>query len=359
MNSANSGDVERKPLPTISVILVNYNGLVWLPTCLGSLSEQTYRDFEVIVVDNNSSDESVGFIRANYPNVCIIENETNVGFAGGNNIGVEHARGAYIVLLNTDTRSTPTFLADLLQAFADIPKLGCVQPKLLFMHEPEKIDSCGSYFSMTGFLKHIGNQQEESLPEYARPFPIFSVKGACMMFPKAILEAVGGLFDDDFWCYVEESDFCSRVWLAGYSCWYYPTSRVEHAMGGTTGRFVRDHVAIYHSSKNRLLAHLKNLSVRTLARVLPVYFTIHILMIAAYLVTFQFRTASMLIKSLWYNVWHLKETLRKRRVVQTQCRRMSDQEYLPAITGGVGLAETRRFLTYVITYRFRKRRPCV
>lgn len=98
--------------PIVSIILVNWNGIKWLDKCLASLTTQTYPNFEIILVDNNSTDNSVSFVTKNFPSVKVIKSPTNAGFASGNNLGINSARGEYIILLNTDTWVKPTFVAD-------------------------------------------------------------------------------------------------------------------------------------------------------------------------------------------------------------------------------------------------------
>ena len=338
----------------VSIIITNHNAHRWLAECFASLRRQTYRNFEVIFVDNHSSDESIAFVQANYPETIIVRNERDEGFASGNNIGVRHARGEFVLLLNTDTKVTDTFLDDLLFSFREIPKLGCVQPKLFWLYDPQKLDSCGSYFTMTGFLQHVGNRQQAELPEYNAAFPVLSVKGACMMFRKSLLEKTGGLFDDDYYCYFEETDFCFRVWLAGYECWYYPKASIYHAMGGVTGLQMPNARIQYHSFKNRLTTYLKNLSPWTLVRMLPLHLALNIATSSALLVGAQPRNALAICKALFYALAHLPSTLKKRSFVQQHVRRVSDKAFLPAVTRRFGIAELIRQLYHHVMYGWLK-----
>lgn len=340
--------------PTVSIIITNHNARRWLADCFESLRRQTYRNFEVIFVDNHSSDDSVEFVRAHYPETIIVQNDRDEGFASGNNIGVRHARGEFILLLNTDTKATDTFLEDLLPSFWEIPSLGCVQPKLFWLYDPTKLDSCGSYFTITGFLQHIGNRQRAALPEYNVPFPVLSVKGACMMFRKELFAHTGGLFDDDYYCYFEETDFCFRVWLAGYECWYYPKASISHAMGGVTGWQMQNARIQYHSFKNRLTTYLKNLSAGTLARMLPLHLALNIATSVALLVGLQPRNCWAICKALLYNLVHLPSTLKKRSFVQQHVRRVSDRAFLPAVTRRFETTELIHQLYHHVMYGWLK-----
>lgn len=343
--------------PNVSVIIVNYNGLIWLPACLKSLREQTYPPFEVIFVDNCSRDGSVAFVQRTYPEVRLIQNSSNLGFATGNNQGVAAARGQYILLLNTDTRLTPTSLQNMLGAWRTIPRLGCLQPKLIFMHEEDKLDSCGSYFTSTGFLQHIGNQQNTNDPQYAQPFPVLSVKGACLMFPRALLPKTDGLFDESFWCYFEETDFCWRVWLSGYECWYYPPAIVYHAMGGTSGHHLSLETLHYHSLKNRLVTFTKNLSAPIALKTIALHVASNIFLSTFLLLTLRPRLALALWHALGHYAHHLNLILQKRVTVQKKVRTVTDAAWLPPLTRSISHKEMARQVHGFLTYEQNKRQP--
>ncbi len=349
-----SGNIENG---RVSIILTNFNALPWLGPCFDSLQRLTYKNVEIIFVDNHSSDDSVEFVRSRYPQVHLIINERDEGFAQGNNIGVQHSHGEYILLLNTDTTVPETFMEDMLRAFRDIPHLGVAQPKLFWLHDPRKLDSCGSLFSATGFLKHVGNQQREELPEFNTPFPVFAVKGACMMFRRDLLEKTGGLFDPDYYCYFEETDFCMRVWLAGYECWYYPKASIHHAMGGVTGKHIATPVVQYHSFKNRLMTYLKNFSRGTLFRVLPLYALLNILVSLSFLVTGKPGNFLAVYRAAFYNLKCLRVILEKRDRVQRQIRMIPDKAFLARVTGAIGLHQLFRTAVYLCSYERGKFAP--
>lgn len=343
--------------PEISIIIVNYNGRVWLPACLESLHQQTHSNFEVIFVDNHSQDDSVPFVRSEYPSVHIIQHSSNTGFAAGSNSGLTAARGKYIMLLNTDTRMTPTCLEDLLTAFKQNPRLGCVQPKLIFMHEPDKLDSCGSYLTITGFLQHIGNQQSVNDPRYNKSFPVLSVKGACMMFPRSLLQNTSGLFDEIFWCYFEETDFCWRVWLVGYECWYYPQAVVYHAMGGTSGHHISHPTLQYHSLKNRLITYGANLSTSYALKIIPIHIALNLALSIFLLLTLQPRLAFAIWRALLYCVRNSKIIMRKRHIVQSQLRKIADVAWLPKLTRPIRIRQLLNQIYGLLTYERHKRKP--
>ncbi len=314
--------MENKPLVSISV--VNYNGEKFLPEFFASLSRQTYSNFEVIFVDNASVDGSVRYVREHYPHVTVVETGKNAGYAEGNNIGYEHSKGEYILIMNNDTILAEDLIEKMLQAFDEIPNLGVVQPMVRLMSQNEKLDACGSFWTNTGFNYHIGIYKSAHLPLYNESFPVYSVKGMCMMVPRKAIEEVG-LFDPDFWCYFEETDFCHRLWLAGYQCWYYPKTFIYHYMGGTSSKKPSSFIQ-FHSFKNRLCSYLKNLSPWEMVKILPVYFFLNFFWSLAFFVRLDIHNALVVWRALWWNVLHLGETMTKRNRVQKKMRKRSDTE---------------------------------
>lgn len=301
----------------ISIIIVNYNGKKWLKKCLDSLCAQTYKNFEIIFVDNNSEDESIDFVRSNFNDgrIKIVQSEKNLGFAGGNNLGLESARGKYILLLNNDTSAPKEYLEKFVKAFQEIPSAASIQSKMILMDNIEKLDVCGSYWSDSSFLYHYGYGKNQSLKKYNQASPFFSNKGASMMIRQEVIAKIG-LFDEDFWCYYEDTDFCHRAWLAGYECWYYPEAVMYHAMGGTSFAFHHSYIQ-FHNFKNKLLSFLKNFEGWTLAKVLPVYFILNIALSFYWLAQGKGRHFVSLYQAIWWNMLHFKETMKKRRAVQS------------------------------------------
>lgn len=305
------------------MIIINWNGRKWLKKCLDSVKNQTYGNLEVIFVDNASSDDSVKFVKDNYPGIKIVENNQNHGFAKGANIGLACSHGDYILILNTDLEATPEFIENLHAAFEEIPNLGCVQPKLLLMDNPQKLDVCGSYWTTSTWLYHYGFGKDRSLEKYNKAFPVFSNKGAAILIKKELIEKLG-LFDEDFWCYYEESDFCHRLWIAGYECWYYPKATVYHAMGGTSILFENWYLH-YHSLKNRLCSYLKNFQTRTLAFVIPIYLGQIVFLSLVWLGQGKLKNFFGVYKSIFWNLENLGKTLKKRKLVAS-IRRKTDKE---------------------------------
>lgn len=300
----------------VSIIIVNWNGKRWLADCLDSLLCQTYKNFEIVLVDNASKDDSVEFVQKNYPQILIVRNDANLGFASGNNSALGKIKGDLVLLLNNDTRAPVDYLEKFVGAFDEIPNLGAAQSKIVLMDEPDKLDSCGSFWTNSTFLYHYGSVKDQSIDKYNKPFPVFSNKGASMLIRKDLIDKIG-LFDDDFWCYYEETDFCHRVWLSGYECWYYPNAVVAHAMGGTSLSVDNSYVQ-FHNFKNKLLSLLKNFELKTQLTVIPVYLISNILISLLWLAQRKFKHFAAIYKAILWNLIHLNETLNKRASIQSQ-----------------------------------------
>jgi GT2 family glycosyltransferase len=309
----------------LSIIIVNYNGKKWLKMLFDSLCVQMYKNFEIIFVDNASSDDSVEFVRNNYKDdrIKIVQAGKNLGFAGGNNLGFKHARGKYILLLNNDTWVTVDYLEKFKDAFLDIPNAGSVQSKIVLMNDTGKLDVCGAYWTDSSFLNYYGCGQGQNLKKYNKNMPFFSSKGASMLVRRDVIDKVG-LFDEDFWAYYEDTDLCHRIWLAGYECWYYPAAVMYHAMGGTSLTFPNDEIQ-FHNFKNKLLSFLKNFEAWTLVKILPIYFILIVALSFFWLLQGKWKHFLAIYRSIWWNILHFGETLKKRKVIQS-FRKKKDSE---------------------------------
>jgi len=342
---------ERHPCAgRVSVVIVNWNGRRYLEACLRSLTEpaKTAELLELIVVDNGSTDGSAEYLKSR-PDVRLLPQETNLGYAEANNVGIAAATGDFVLLLNNDTIAGPGFLGPLVAAMED-PAVGAAQSLLLTFDEPRRIDSYGSYVTWTGFLYHHRYDQPEEVDERSRaPFDIFAAKGAALLLRRRLLERIGA-FDAGFFAYLEDSDLCWRVWLAGSRVVCVPGSVVLHRGGGTAGTLASEFV-FFHSFKNRLAMLLKNLSGPRLAAILPVNVTLNLAAAGTYLVRGRLGPARGILRGLGWNAAHLGETLAKRRRVQGSIRQVSDRALWPVIARRPRLSYYYRLLTGLRGYR--------
>jgi GT2 family glycosyltransferase len=241
-------------VPLISVIILNYDGRRWLPACLDALAAQRGApDFETLVIDNGSRDDSIPFVRTAYPRVRVVENGLNLGFAGGNNAGARHARGDWLAFLNNDTAADPGWLAALWMAHLAHPAFDLITSRLVFLHDPAIVDSAGDgYLRAGGAFKHGHGGDAAS---FAVPREVFGACGGAFMIARAAFEALGG-FDDRFFMVYEDVDLSYRARLRGMRVWYAAEAIVRHAGSGSLGRTSR--AAVYYGQRNLEWTWLKN-----------------------------------------------------------------------------------------------------
>ncbi len=314
----------------VSVIIVNYNGKKWLEKCLTSITNQTYKNYEVIFVDNNSTDDSVNYVKQNFKQVKLIENDHNGGFAEGNNLGIKHATGEYIILLNNDTYVEKDYIEKFVKVFVEFPNCGVAQSKIVLMNEPKKLDIACTFWPHTTMLYYEGLGDNSTKKRYQEPKKMFSVKGASMIFRKNLADKIG-LFDESFWAYYEETDFCHRCLVWGYDIIYYPKTTCYHAGGKTAEMFAQDYIQ-FHNFKNKLASYIHNFQFRYLIVYVPIF---TVLTLGIFSIMFalnkKFWLTKVFYKSYWWNIKNLRNTLRYRKEVQ-KYRKVNDSEYLKEIT---------------------------
>lgn len=236
-----------------SVIIPNFNGIKYLPFCLSSLKKQTFSNFEIIVVDNGSTDGSVEFIRKNYPKAKIIQFSNNKGFAQAVNKGIGEANGKYIALLNNDTETDPHWLEEMVKVLDKNKDIHFCASLILNYKDRNIIDSAGDGFSSWGLGYKIGHG-EKMEAKYKKQRFVFGACGAAAIYRKTLFERIG-FFDEDFFAYREDVDLNFRAQLAGYRCLYTPSAIVYHHGSKTaTSRFIN-----YYATKNNLNVLVKNI----------------------------------------------------------------------------------------------------
>lgn len=236
----------------VSVIILNWNGLKFLPECLDSLAAQSFHDFEVVLVDNGSQDGSVEFLRERYPWVKLLALQENTGFAEGNNRGLAAATGEFIVALNNDTRVEPEFLEELVSVAASHPKAGMVAAKMLNYYEPGRIDAVALKIGVNGLGYNIGVGELDAR-QYDTGVRPFGPCGGAALYRRAMLEQVG-FFDADFFAYYEDFDLAWRGRLAGWDCASAPRAVVYHVHSATSGEYSGFKVYQTHRNKWHVIA---------------------------------------------------------------------------------------------------------
>lgn len=248
---------KHKNFPLVSIITVNYDQPDVTCEMIDSLNRITYPNFEVIVVDNNSPGQSPEIIKRKHPNVVLIENPINYGFAAGNNFGIMAAKGKYILLLNNDTVVDRHFLEPLVEKLEQHPQIGAVSPKIRYYHTPDTIQYAGytpiHYRTMRNFAigyKEIDRGQHDQDRETAYGH------GAALMVPMKIIREIG-MMSYIFFLYYEEADWCARIKNAGYQIWFVHNSLVMHKESVTTGKL--SGLKIYYLNRNRLVFMRRNI----------------------------------------------------------------------------------------------------
>lgn len=220
-----------------SVIIPNWNGKHLLKKCLTSLEKQTFKDFEVLIVDNGSTDDSIDYIRKYFPKVGILELNKNYGFARAVNEGIKNSAGDYLVLLNNDTESDKDFLKYLVKAADEHKEAGFVACKMLQFGSRDIIDSAGDAVDVVGHSYNIGLGQKDG-PEFNRAGSIFLATAGGSLFKKEVFEKAG-YFDEDYFTYMEDVDLCLRAQFLGFKGWYEPHSVLYHMRKATSSKVGR------------------------------------------------------------------------------------------------------------------------
>ena len=238
---------------TVSIIVINWNGIHYLKPCLEALRRQTCHDCEVILVDNASSDDSVPFIQEAYPEVKIVRLEQNKGFAGGNIEGMRVAKGDFIALINNDCRADEGWLENLLGPMLDNSQIGICASKLI-VESTRKIDSAGDCVTTAGVGVKRGLHADAAL--YRVPEFVFGASAAAALYRRTMLDEIGFL-DQDFFLNDEDTDLNFRAQLAGWKCLYVPSAVAYHKVNGTIGTL--SDVAVYYHTRNLEFVWIKNM----------------------------------------------------------------------------------------------------
>ncbi|MGQ9469595.1 MAG: glycosyltransferase family 2 protein [Nitrososphaerales archaeon] len=238
--------------PKVSLIILTCNNKQILAKCLNSVVAIKYRNLEVIVVDNASSDGTSKLISENFSNVKIVRSERNLGYAGGNNLGIRNARGDYVILLNDDTIVDPKFVSRLVEGMEAEPRATLGSCKIYGM-KGRVIQYAGGFINDKGYPIMRGYGEEDN-GQYDRLGEVEWASGACMIIRRECLEKIG-LFDYSFFIYYEDTDLSFRARKAGYKVIYIPSTIIRHSGSTTTRRHWRYNV---YGNRNRIRFLLKH-----------------------------------------------------------------------------------------------------
>lgn len=257
----------------VSVVIPNWNGLKWLGPCLQSLRLQDFKDFKAIVVDNGSVDGSVAFMREQFPEVQIVELPVNVGFAAGMNAGIRVAKGSYIAALNNDTEADPQWLSSMVKVMNGQPQFSVFACKIMDFSRRDIFDSLGDGYSRSGLSFKLAARCKDD-GSFVEPFEVFGACAAACIYRKSMLDEIG-LYDEDFFAYMEDVDLCIRARLAGYRCLAIPDAIVYHVGSATNGGSASA-FSVRLTTRNLFAVILKNLPLAMLPRMLCTAFLVQL-----------------------------------------------------------------------------------
>lgn len=254
-------------MPRLSVILVNLNGERLLADCLSSLKNQTYRDFELVFVDNGSTDNSVAVAREVFPELVLVALPGNAGFAGGNCAGLKTSSGQYIVALNNDTLCDPRFLEELVTAAETHPEAGLFAPKILNFFDRTKIDSVGGLILGPDGIGIGRGRNEVDCGQYDALGAILMPSGCAGLYRRELLNEVG-FFDERFFAYCEDSDHGLRALWAGWKARSVPRAVVYHKYSASSASYSAFKLRLVE--RNHYFVALRNFTIPMLLT-LPFY----------------------------------------------------------------------------------------
>lgn len=254
-------------MPNVGIVISNYNGWQDTVQCLESLQKQTYRDFEIILLDDASTNDSVQQLQKHLTeNTVFLPQEANIGFAAANNVGMRRALADgcdWVLLLNNDTVAAPDFLETLLR---ETPAGAVSCPKMLFLDPLDEIWFAGGELDRaTGKVRHLGGHEKDG-PAFAEKKQVSFITFCCVLLPRQVIEQVGFL-DETLFMYCEDVDYCIRLADAGVPLWFLPDAKIWHKAGGSAGGML----SVYYITRNTLYLTCKGKSRGYIrARTLPV-----------------------------------------------------------------------------------------
>ena len=248
---------KKKTDPLVSIVTINYNDPLVTCELLESLKITGYSNYEVIVVDNASHLVAPQIIHDKFPDVKLVFSSTNLGFTGGNNLGLKYAIGRYIFFLNNDTVITPHTIGTLVEKLVNDKELGAVSPKINFHSNPKIIQYAGStpVNPLTIRYKHIGNHQVDN-GQHDIEMDTCYVHGAAMMVSKSVINAIGPM-PEKYFLYYGELDWCESIKKAGYRIRYIPTALVLHKEWMMERK--ESVMKFYYQTRNRFLFSRRNI----------------------------------------------------------------------------------------------------
>ena len=320
--------------PIVSIIIPHWNGIDVLSECIDSLKGSTFDSFEIIVSDNASSDGSQAWIVENHPDVILLENDNNYGYAGGCNRGVNVAKGEFILFLNNDTIQNPNWLDPLIDRMKGDESIAAIQPKILNYYNRKIFDYAGGsgghldLFCFPFARGRVFLNQEEDLGQYDNAKRCFWASGTAMIVRKDLFKAAGK-FDETFFAHMEEIDLCWRFHAMGYEVWAEPRSVVYHK--NAVSLPMHTHQKYYLNHRNSLLMLFGNYSIPVAFYVGFIRLILEFTALGYAIVKMDWNHVTGILRSLGWILIHPITILRKRSRFN-QIRKMRDRDIMGAMT---------------------------
>ncbi len=294
----------------LSIVIPNWNGAKFLPTCLDALGRQTYPNIEVIIADNASVDVSQALLRSQYPQVKLVQLTKNEGFTGACNAGIRAAAGDYIALLNNDTEVDEGWAAAVVEAFERHPEIGIVASKMLLFDKRDHIHTAGDYFTVDGRAGNRGVWQQDT-GQFDQEEYVFSACGGSSVYRKTLLDRIG-LLDDDFFFSLEDIDLAWRAQLTGWRCLYTPKAIVYHHLSATGGGVT----ASYYDGRNLIFVLVKNYPAALWRKYGGKVLQSQLKLALEALRAWRGAAARARLRGMWAGLWQLPRMWRKRGQIQ-------------------------------------------
>lgn len=244
---------EKGKMKKVTIIIPNYNGLKFMEMCMSALEKQTYKDFEILVVDNGSTDGSVEWLKENeIPSIFLPE---NTGFSGAVNVGIKASKTPFVILLNNDTEAKEGYVGALIREIERSPKIFSVSPKMIQLYHKELMDDGGDMYSIMGWAYQRGVGQE--IERYNRACNVFSACAGAAIYRREVFEEIG-YFDEMHFAYLEDIDVGYRAKIAGYYNRYCPSAEIYHVGSGTSGSKYNE-FKVRLAARNNVYLNYKNM----------------------------------------------------------------------------------------------------
>jgi hypothetical protein len=255
--------------PSVTLLILNFNGMRYIENCLNSVVKTDYPGLRVIVIDNGSQDESADFIRKNYEQVELIQNQNNYGFAKAYNLVLDSVESDYVAILNNDVEVEPYWLKQLVNHATKKGRVAAANPKMLFLYDRTRVNSAGGSCDAYGVGWNRGNGEIDN-HQYDGVEEVFYSNGAAMLINKSVWSDIGS-FDERYFMYGEDLDWCWRARLKGYKILYVPEARIYHRWKGSNGAMIQ------FLERHQLATVIKNYSLKSLISIVPRWLALKVL----------------------------------------------------------------------------------